>query len=131
MSVAALQSVELDAVLREGSARLAQRFFARSGRVVDVPWSIAAGNDLRMPEATGRRSACVNLINWYMAKLHRAAHHDATLALAFHNVANLLATPMSVMNPGFVLRVLLAHLRRSGNRSRALGGFASCAQQIE
>ena len=29
-----------------------------------------------MPEATGRRSVMVNFINWYMAKLHKVAHHD-------------------------------------------------------
>ena len=111
ISVAALQAMELKASLTEGSDYLARRFFARAGKIVDVPWSIAAGNDLRMPEATGRRSASVKLINWYMAKLHRAAHHDPVLALAFHNVANLLAPPESVMHPHLMLRVFCGKSR--------------------
>jgi hypothetical protein len=112
MSVAALEAVELDKTLAAGSADLAPRFFARAAKVVDIPWSIAAGNDLRMPEATGPRNAAVKLINWYMAKLHKAAHHDPVTALAFHKVANLLAPPQSVMHPRVSMRVLRGNMRR-------------------
>lgn len=117
MSVAALQSLELRGALADGSAGLARRFFARAGKVVDIPWSIAAGNDLRMPEAIGRRNAAVSFINWYMAKLHRAAHHDPVPALAFHKVGNLLAAPPSVMTPAVALRVLLGNLRSRADAS--------------
>ena len=106
MSVAALQALELNKTLSEGTQDLAQRFFARAATVVDIPWSIAVGNDLRMPEATGPRTFGVKLINWYMSKLHRAAHQDPVPALAFHRVANLLAPPPSVMAPRVALRVL-------------------------
>src|SRR5581483_967491 len=86
-----------------------------AARVVDIPWSIAAGSDLRMPETVGRRGAGVSFVNWYMAKLHQAAHRDPVAALAFHRVSNLLAPPPTVMHPRVALRVLLAHL---GVRSR-------------
>lgn len=105
MTVATLEARELSEALAEGDAGLAQRFFARVSKVVDNPWAIAVGNDLRMPEAVGPRNAAVNIINWYMAKLHRAAHKDAQLSLAFHNVANLMAPPPSVMHPRLALRV--------------------------
>ena len=111
MSVAALESDQLAAALSEGFDDLARRFFARAGKVVDIPWSIAVGNDLRMPEATGPRSAGLNFINWYMSKLHRAGHHDPIPAMAFHRVANLLAPPPSVMHPKVAWRVLLGNLR--------------------
>jgi 2-polyprenyl-6-methoxyphenol hydroxylase-like FAD-dependent oxidoreductase len=111
MSASALESEQLAATLAEGSANLAKRFFARAAKVVDIPWAIAAGNDLRMPEAVGPRNAGVKFINWYMAKLHRAAHHDEVPALAFHKVANLLAPPPSVMAPRIAARVLLGNLR--------------------
>jgi 2-polyprenyl-6-methoxyphenol hydroxylase-like FAD-dependent oxidoreductase len=112
MSVAALESVELQSALAAGPVDLARRFFSQAARVVDIPWSIAAGNDLRMPEAVGPRNAGVKFINWYMAKLHRAAQHDPALALAFHRVANLLEPPPSVMRPANVIRVALGNLRR-------------------
>jgi 2-polyprenyl-6-methoxyphenol hydroxylase-like FAD-dependent oxidoreductase len=41
MSVAALEALELDKVLRNGSKNLAQRFFAQAAKVVDSPWKIA------------------------------------------------------------------------------------------
>jgi hypothetical protein len=121
MSVAALQAMELNAALREGPDKLAHRFFARAARVVDVPWRIAAGNDLRMPEATGQRNAILKFTNWYIAKLHRAAHHDQTLTLAFLNVANLLAPPTSLMTPRVMLRVLLGNWRREKAPARDTG----------
>lgn len=111
MSAAALQAVELGNVLAESRDRLASRFFARSSKVVDIPWSIAAGSDLRIPEAIGHRTPAVQIINWYMAKLHKAAHSDAKAALAFHRVGNLLAPPPSIMHPRVAFRVLWGNLR--------------------
>jgi 2-polyprenyl-6-methoxyphenol hydroxylase-like FAD-dependent oxidoreductase len=127
MSVAALEAMELDAVLREGSENLAQRFFLRAAKVVDIPWSIAVGNDLRMPETTGPRNAGVTFINWYMERLHQAAHHDPVASLAFHRVANLLAPPPSVMHPRIAMRVLLGNLRRhpkAADSPRSMGAVA-------
>jgi 2-polyprenyl-6-methoxyphenol hydroxylase-like FAD-dependent oxidoreductase len=53
MSVAALEAVELQTLLAEGAENLAGWFFARARKVVDTPWSIAVGSDLRMPQAVG------------------------------------------------------------------------------
>jgi hypothetical protein len=112
MSVAGLEAMELKAALSQGSSNLAKRFFKKAGKVVDGPWTIAAGNDLRMPEATGRRSAGLRFINWYMSKLHKTAHHDAAASLAFHRVANLVAPPQSVLSPAVALRVMSNSMRR-------------------
>ena len=111
MSTAVLESMELQAVLWEGPENLARRFFRRVSKVVDTPWSIAVGNDLRMPETIGRRSFAVNAINAYIAKLHKAAHYDPVVALAFHKVGNLLAPPPSILAPRIALRVLWGNLR--------------------
>ena len=116
--MAALEALELDRSLAEGERDLAKRFFARASKLTDIPWSIAVGNDLRMPEAVGPRSMGVNFINWYMAKLHKAGHRDHVATLAFHNVANLLAPPPSVMQPKVALRVLRGNLFR-GSQHRA------------
>jgi 2-polyprenyl-6-methoxyphenol hydroxylase-like FAD-dependent oxidoreductase len=111
MSVAALQAVQLDKTLADDTDDLARRFFARAAKVVDIPWSIAAGNDLRMPQAVGRRSCAVKFINWYMSRLHKAAHFDPELSVAFHRVANLLAPPRSVLFPRIVGRVIWQNIR--------------------
>ena len=118
MSVAALEAIELAAALEEGSSDLARRFFRRAAKVVDTPWSITVGNDLRMPEAVGPRSVRGKLLNRYMTKLHQAAHTDPVPAMAFFQVANLLAPPRSVMRPKTLLHVLKGNLRRRQERSR-------------
>jgi 2-polyprenyl-6-methoxyphenol hydroxylase-like FAD-dependent oxidoreductase len=53
MTAAALQAIELRCSLVEGTGRLARSFFARASKVIDIPWSMAAGSDLRRPEAVG------------------------------------------------------------------------------
>jgi 2-polyprenyl-6-methoxyphenol hydroxylase-like FAD-dependent oxidoreductase len=110
MSAAALQVLELRKTLEERPVDLARPFFRRAARVIDIPWRIAAGSDLRMPEVVGRRTLALKLANWYMPKLHRAGHTDAQCALAFQRVSNLLASPPSVMHPRIAFRVLLQYL---------------------
>jgi 2-polyprenyl-6-methoxyphenol hydroxylase-like FAD-dependent oxidoreductase len=111
MSTAALEAMELQAVLRKGTEDLARRFFRRAAKVVDIPWSMATGSDLRVPETTGRRTFAIKAINAYISRLHKAAHHDPAVALAFHKVGNLLAPPPSILAPQIALRVLWGNLR--------------------
>lgn len=111
MSVAALEAMELDAVMAEHPRVVRRQFFTRIAKLADIPWSIAVGNDLQMPEATGARGAGVTAVNWYMARLHRAAQKDPVLSIAFHRVANLLDSPSSVLRPGIALRVMAGGLR--------------------
>ena len=130
MSVAALEAMELQKCLAQGKGNLAKRFFAAAGKVVDIPWGIAVGNDLRMKEAVGKRTPALRFINWYMSKLHKAAHTDEVPALAFHKVGNLLAPPESVMHPRVMGRVILRNLgiAPSGNRRE---GYNSALQRPE
>jgi flavin-dependent dehydrogenase len=108
MSVAVLEALELDKALQVGSTSLARRFFAQIARIVDVPWSIAAGKDLRMPGVAGSRTPLVRFLNWYVAKVHLAAQYDSSVAMAFHKVASLLVPPQSLFKPSVMARVLSA-----------------------
>jgi len=113
MSSAALQAAELEKCLTAGDASLAQRFFKAASAVVDAPWTMAVGGDLRYQEVEGERSGMVKFVNWYIGKLHIAAAGDPKVALAFHRVANLLDPPPSLMQPSMALRILQGNLRRS------------------
>ena len=120
MSVAALEAVELDKALRRGSRDLAQRFFKQAAKIVDAPWSMAAGNDLRMPEVAGPRTPMVRFLNWYVSQLHVGAQSDPSMAMAFQNVKNLLAPPQSLLEPRMIVRVLSAALARQTPMNRAM-----------
>jgi flavin-dependent dehydrogenase len=114
MSSAALQAAELQKCLLTGDSELAKRFFKAATTVVDAPWTMAVGGDLRYDEVEGQRSGMVKFVNWYIGKLHIAAAGDPKVALAFHRVANLLDPPPSLMQPSIALRILQGNLKRPG-----------------
>jgi 2-polyprenyl-6-methoxyphenol hydroxylase-like FAD-dependent oxidoreductase len=119
MSVAALEALTLRRHLERGAAPQPRRFFGDLVRVVDVPWDIAVGGDLAVPGVQGRRTLKVRLVNAYIARLHAAAAHDASLARAFVRVAGLVAPPQSLLRPNVAVRVLW------GSRHPATGTAAS------
>ena len=112
MTVAAQEAALLRECLDAGDADLARRFFAAAAIAIDTPWDIAVGNDLRHPQVAGPRSPKVRFINWYIGKLHMAARHDAKLATAFLEVANLEAPPTRLLQPAIVMRVLRGNFGR-------------------
>ena len=119
MSVAALEALTLRRHLERGAAPQPRRFFRDLPRVVDVPWDIAAGGDLIFPGVKGRRTLKSRLVNAYIARLHAAAAHDASLASAFVRVAGLVAPPQALLRPSIAVRVLRGSLHlAAGTRGR-------------
>lgn len=110
MTVAALEAVALQEELKAGLDSLGGRFFRRAARIIDTPWTIAVGEDLRYPQVQAPRPPSVRLTNWYVAQVLRASHRDPLVCNAFHRVANLLQPPSSLFKPEVVLRVLSARL---------------------
>lgn len=105
MSSAALQAAALRDALSEVEEGLAKRFFKAAGKVVDNPWGVAVGGDLKMPEVPGRRPRSVSFINWYLTKLHKAAHLDPAATNAFIRVAQLIDSPPAIFAPRVVAKV--------------------------
>ena len=119
MTVAALEALLLRRLLAERanhSDRLARRFFRGAAKVIDGPWSIAVGTDLRFPEVAGRRTPKVRFVNAYVHRLHVAAVADPVLGAAFLRVLNLVDPPTRLLAPGIVLRVLRGQRGRQGPR---------------
>ena len=110
MSVAALQARALAPALNGGTTGLARRFFTAAAKVVDNPWLMAVGGDLRYPSVKGPRTTMGNFVNWYLAKLQIASRKDPALTLAFHRVANLLADPPTLLRPQVAFRVARGNL---------------------
>jgi 2-polyprenyl-6-methoxyphenol hydroxylase-like FAD-dependent oxidoreductase len=114
MTSAAMQAAELDAILalRQASvAGIAPLFFKRAAKVIDTPWQLAVGEDFRFPGTTGHKPAGVDVLNRYVARVHRATLEDTVVGAAFIQVMNLMAPPSSLMKPGIMLRVWQANRR--------------------
>jgi 2-polyprenyl-6-methoxyphenol hydroxylase-like FAD-dependent oxidoreductase len=113
MTVAGLEAVALHRALRRGGTVDARRYFRTIARLVDVPWNVAVGADLALPQVPGRRTAKIRLVNAYLAQLHTAAESDAALATAFLRVVGMLDRPETLLRPDRVLRVLRARRKQS------------------
>ena len=110
MSVAALEAKALDDTLSAGLDAVARRFYARVQKIVDVPWSIATGEDLRFPQVEGKRPPGFHIVNRYLERVHAVASKDDVVCRRFFDVLNMLAPPTSLMTPAIAWRVLTRRL---------------------
>jgi 2-polyprenyl-6-methoxyphenol hydroxylase-like FAD-dependent oxidoreductase len=119
MTVAALEALLLQNRLASGplGPGAARGFFRAAARLVEAPWSIAVGTDLRFPSVDGPRTPKVRCVNAFVHRLHRAATTDVTLGAAFLRVLNLASPPTSLLAPRIAWRVL-----RGPQSTNAAGG---------
>jgi 2-polyprenyl-6-methoxyphenol hydroxylase-like FAD-dependent oxidoreductase len=106
MSVAASEAKALDESLAGGVDGLARRFYARARKIIDIPWLIATGEDLRFPDVEGKRPPGAAVVNRYLERVHAVASRDPVVCRKFFDVLNLLAAPPSLMAPRVAARVL-------------------------
>ena len=119
MTVAAMESEVLDACLIKGEKKIAERFFAKVSKIISPSWDTAVGSDLSFAEVEGHRTPLVRFLNWYISKLHLAAHHDAEVSIAFLKVINMTAPPPSILHPKILWRVIRGNFNR-GTKAQIL-----------
>ena len=119
MTVAAMEAEALGECLANDRKRLAKEFFAKVSKIIDVSWSAAVGNDLGYPEVEGPRTPMVRFFNWYIKKLHKAAHTDAQVSIAFLKMINMVAPPATILQPRMIWRVIKGNLRTRQRNARA------------
>jgi 2-polyprenyl-6-methoxyphenol hydroxylase-like FAD-dependent oxidoreductase len=106
MTVAIGEATALGQVLdQHGLDRVGPRFFQRTNRTMDAAWTMATGADLGYPAVQGPRTARWRLINAYVNRLLRVAHHDPLVAKAFMEVSGMVSPPQHLMRPRIVSRV--------------------------
>jgi 2-polyprenyl-6-methoxyphenol hydroxylase-like FAD-dependent oxidoreductase len=134
MSVAAMEAEALDRCLdeRDGGAPLARRFFRRAARAVAAAWQVAVGEDFRYDGTTGVKAAGTDLLDAYVARVHRASHRDPAVNRAFLRVLAMEKPPASLLAPSVAVRVALCGgsgavgpRRRSAAEEVALPGGAA------
>jgi 2-polyprenyl-6-methoxyphenol hydroxylase-like FAD-dependent oxidoreductase len=113
MSAALIEAELLAEYLDTPPTHQAHNFFAKASKMLDIPWQIAVGNDLKHPQVVGRRTLFGQCFGWYIAKLHRAAARDPRLARSFIEVANLMAPPPALLRPTTMWRTLIGNLTAS------------------
>ncbi|WP_051717725.1 FAD-dependent oxidoreductase [Streptomyces megasporus] len=114
MTAAAQQAILLRGLLAEGTHDLPRRFFRAASKVVATPWLLAAGGDLRFPEAEGRRGPVDGLLDRYLTRYRVAASVDPVLGRTFLAVAHMVEPPTRLLSPGHALRVFRGVRRAAG-----------------
>lgn len=124
MSVAAMETVVLrDALAEKGLADdLFAAYFRQVAHIIDTPWQITVGNDMRLSPGPDRRPRFLRFLHWYLGKLQIGARTDPALTYAFQRVGNLFDPPPSLLKPTVVWRVIRATLLRP---KRAASGQAT------
>jgi 2-polyprenyl-6-methoxyphenol hydroxylase-like FAD-dependent oxidoreductase len=109
MTVAALEAELLDRLLARGkSFDLTRAFYREAARVIDGPWAMSTGADLRFADVEGARSLLGNLMNAYFARLVRAARTHPPTARRLLRVLQLVDEPSALLAPPAVVRALFA-----------------------
>jgi 2-polyprenyl-6-methoxyphenol hydroxylase-like FAD-dependent oxidoreductase len=108
MTVVALEVEALERILTSSAdlRGIARRFFAEAAKIIDIPWSIALAEDLRYPEAQGKRAFSFGPINAYLTRVHHAAAIDPVVCRTFFEVAGLQKRPSALFAPELVWRSL-------------------------
>lgn len=108
MSSAAMQADLLNQILsqRTDLHGLWRPYFKAVGKLIDIPWQLAVGEDFRYPGTEGPKPFATDQINAYVARVHKATHHDPVVYKQFLKVMNLIAPATSLMHPRIARRVL-------------------------
>ena len=104
MSVAALEARLLQRCAFDGDAW--RSYFSLAGRIVDAPWTLAVGNDLRFHQLDAPRPRSARWVGAYMGRLVRAASVNPRVAVDFLKATQLVAPVTSLFRPAMMLRVL-------------------------
>lgn len=120
MTVAALQAVALGEQIRNATAHgqslsqagIARQFQQEAARIVQNPWMITTGEDLRFPQTEGPRPWSLLLMHRYLAGVFDAAHHDPRVAKRFLEVMTFLEEPPALFQPTIFFSVARLAMRK-------------------
>jgi len=107
MSVAALEAEAMDESLTKyGPAdhALQHYYFGRVDKILNVAWDLSTNENLKYPQTKGARPKFFDLMNSY--KLRVATSDDSLVLSKFYEVLTLTASPLVLLRPGVMLRVL-------------------------
>lgn len=112
-SITATEALVLREHVRRGTEPRPLRFFADVTPTIAGAWEVNVTGDLAYPGIEGRRTPKVRVGGAYLARVQRAAVHDAVLSEAFVRVAGLIDPTSSLLRPGALWRTLWHGRRRS------------------
>ncbi len=117
MTTGALEAVELGRVLTEytgkNEAGMTKIFQTRLAKVIETPWLMATGEDLRYPGTVGGKTNWQDrLVQKYIEQIINAMPLYPEIADSFIQVMNLMKPPTSLFQPSILLKVVSSMFSR-------------------
>ena len=108
MTVAAFEVQALEETLRADAnlTNVHRRYFAGAAKIVDVPWSMATGEDFRYPTIEGKRPPGTALLHSFLNRVHFVARTDEVVCRTFFDVANMIKPTTALFQPQILWRLL-------------------------
>lgn len=117
MTIAAIEATVLRDCLRHGGSGLTRRFTRLAAKHVRVAWQTAVASDLALPEVPGPRPVSIRISNACLEPVMIASETDPVVAGQFMRVVGMLDSPLRLLRPPILLRILRAQHRRAGGHS--------------
>jgi hypothetical protein len=124
MTLAAIEATVLRDCLRRGDRGLTRRFFRASARSVRVAWQTAVGSDLNLPEVVGKRPISMRITNAYLERVMTACEVNPVVAGQFMRVTSMVDSPIRLLGPSILVRVMRPKRRRPTDVQSVDEGFA-------
>ncbi len=125
MTTAATEAKALESCVQDSLDGISKRFYSQARKIVDIPWSIATGEDFRFPQVEGQRPPGYHLLNRYLDRVHALASADPVVCKRFFEVLSLLAPPTALLTPAMAWRVMTSASQRYAPLSSAMPGAQS------
>ena len=115
ITVSGCQALRLRAVLATHPEAAAARGVLRDfDRVLDFPWAVAIGQDMRMPSSSGQQSRAQAAVSAWASELgRRAVQGDRRAQQVLMRTYHLEGSPRALLHPALVASVALGRLRRT------------------
>lgn len=117
MTIAAVEAAALRDCLRRRGSGLTRRFTRMAAKHVRVAWQTAVASDLALPEVPGPRPMSIRISNACLEPVMVAIETDPVVAAQFMRVTGMLDSPIRMLRPAILLRVLRAQHRRTDEHS--------------
>lgn len=121
MSACALEVEELQRLLERspGSAAiphdLAQQFFRKAAKIIEVPWLLATQSDFLYPQTRGKRPLYSKPLNWYLARMLQLCSGNERVVKTFYEVLHFIKKPSALFHPLVLFPVFCRSLGYRGS----------------
>ncbi len=125
MTVAAIEATVLRDCLLRGDRGLPRRFFRASAKKVRVAWQTAVGSDLTLPEVVGPRPISMRITNAFLERVLTAVEVDPVVTGQFMRITAMVDSPVRLLRPSILLRIMRAQRRRRPHVQSVDEGFGA------